>query len=745
MAQRYVFAQTDFGGGQVDEDAHLREDAKVMKTAARLMSNWRQRNTGTLQVRPGRNAFSLTTAPRCERFRMSANQELILSFGTSAGNGAVAILDRLGNVIASNISANYLWTNSTLNLINWTLTPDRVVICYPGMQPQLILWNEATNVFSFQPFVFATLGFQVNEPFFRLGARGATMKPSALTGTITLTCSVPFFTNSMIGQRLSLGGAQVTITAVGSATPITTCTAVVDTNNSLNAWVSVSVGFNTALNPLAIYPANTLAETAIDKITIETGTAPANLGGNSWNIFGTVLTGIFVSGINTVNNQLVTAYGSAGIGQFGFITTPQPIITWQQEFMNAANGWPASCFFVQGRLGFCDFPQRPDAVLMSASGLYDIFFVDSAAAINNPNAGVNADSSILVFISGQPHVRNVVEWNGDIFVFTDQGVYRIPTTGTAVTPGTISFQKITDATASTVKPLVTKEAVIFTSASSDRVSSIVRTGNFTTPYVEQDLTIFHSQLIKTPVTIAVGHGDDGFPERYIYVLNSDGTVVVGRVQDDRSFVGWLPWSGAGSVSWISSALFDVLFTTLYGTQYVLEYENVSFFLDQTVNYNSPPANMLFFGGPFIAFANGQVRVMDGAIDYGFRNVDATGHLIKNPEDDFSSPTIVAGAPFTSQFKPFLEEAQRGQAVGQRQRLRKITRAIVSVYGSSGFTFGGRTIPPFNFGDNPFAQPKLKETSYTARFLGRAFDPQVLLLKDAPGPLTIVEFVQEATV
>lgn len=733
MAQRYVFAQTDFGGGQVDEDAHLREDAKVMKTAARLMSNWRQRNTGTLQVRPGRNAFSLTTAPRCERFRMSANQELILAFSA----GAVAILDRTGTTIASNSSGSYLWTNTTVNQINWTLTPDRVVICYPGMQPQLILWNESANTFSFAAFTFRSIGFQVNEPFFRLAIPGATMTPTAQTGTTTLTCSVPFFTNAMIGQQISLAGQQAQITAVGSSTPITTCTIVVAAGNMLATWFQITTS---GVTVTTVFPLNTLAETALDKITIEVGSTAANT------VNGTLLSGVAVSGVNTTGNELVSAWGAATLSAQATISTPQPIVTWQQEFMNAANGWPASCYFVQGRLGFCDFPQRPDAVLMSATGLYDVFFVDSAAAINNPNAGVNANAAILVFLSGQPHVRNVAEWNGDIFVFTDQGVYRIPTTGTVVTPGTISFQKITDATASTVKPLVTKEAVIFISASGDRVSSIVRTGNFTTPYVEQDLTIFHSQLVKTPVTVAVGHGDDGFPERYIYVLNSDGSVIVGRVQDDRSFVGWLPWTGGGSVSWVSSSLFDVLFTTLYGTQYVLEYENIGFFLDHAVNFNSPPANMLSGGhGAYIAFANGQVRVMDGAIDYGLRNVDATGHLIKNPEDNFSSATIVAGAAFTSQFKPFLEEAPRGQAVGQRQRLRKITRAIVSVYGSSGFTFGGRTIPPFNFGDNPFAQPNLQETSYTARFLGRAFDPQVLLLKDAPGPLTIVEFVQEATV
>ena len=72
-----------------------------------------------------------------------------------------------------------------------------------------------------------------------------------------------------------------------------------------------------------------------------------------------------------------------------------------------------------------------------------------------------------------------------------------------------------------------------------------------------------------------------------------------------------------AVSWLSQGFLDILFVTLYGTTYVVEDQNVSYFLDHAVNVNAPPANMLSAGhGPFFAFANGTVRVMDGAIDYG---------------------------------------------------------------------------------------------------------------------------------
>jgi hypothetical protein len=118
----------------------------------------------------------------------------------------------------------------------------------------------------------------------------------------------------------------------------------------------------------------------------------------------------------------------------------------------------------------------------------------------------NADSAILQFLTGQPHVRNVVEWNGDEFIFTDRGIYYVPlaTGGAALQPGTIRFALISDATASSIKPTITRDALIFTSASNDRVSAIIRTGNFTTPYAEQDLTPYHSQLL---VSVRLGGVD----------------------------------------------------------------------------------------------------------------------------------------------------------------------------------------------------------------------------------------------
>src|ERR1035437_38862 len=411
MAARFITTQIDFSGGQIDEDAKRREDNKAAKTGGRAMSNWRQRNVGTLDVRPGRNAVALAAGPRTDRFRMSPTQELIITFSA----GALAITDTAGNAVASNTSANYLWTNATVSKINWCVTPDRIVICFPGMRPQIILWESGTNAFTFQAFSFTTIGWQVNEPFFRYHNDGATMYPSALTGTITLTCSIPLFTNAMIGDQVSICGQQCRITAVGSVTPITTATAVVAAYNTLNE----SADFTGKSGIVAAFPLHTLAETSITKVIYEIVYAST-----------TSIVGVILNGVNKIGNSgdtLVSAWGEVQVVNIA-LAGAHAVVTWQQEFMNDGNGWPKACFFAHQRVGVWGFPTGRGAIFWLSPGNFSIFWVDSAAAIGNPNAGANANSAIFEFLSGGaeggiPRVHNVVEWNGDEFVFTDRGIY----------------------------------------------------------------------------------------------------------------------------------------------------------------------------------------------------------------------------------------------------------------------------------------------------------------------------------
>ena len=55
------------------------------------------------------------------------------------------------------------------------------------------------------------------------------------------------------------------------------------------------------------------------------------------------------------------------------------------------------------------------------------------------------------------------------------------------------------------------------------------------------------------------------------------------------------------------------------------------------------------------------------------------------------------------------------------------------------------IPAWNQDDNPTLPPPLREQSYSWRPVGRNHDPRVAIVKDTPGPLTILEIDFEVSV
>lgn len=1045
--QKIVQSQVDFTGGEIDPQGKRRiDDHPLAKASCRALSNWRPRTTGTLDVRPGRRALAITTGVRAERFRMTPTQELVIVFSV----GAVSILDLAGDTIATNTSSAYLWTAATIVQISWCVCPDRIVICFPGMQPQLIMWSAQSNTFTFTSFAFDTSLNNSMEPFFRFTARGATMEWNAddtnYNGTgnsFTLTCSIPFFTRAMIGSLLSICGAQVVITNVsGSGTPSAFATVgttpdaiAIDSHGNLyvanygsntiskvtrggsvttfasgfnepralafdslgNLYVAnygagtiskvtpagtvttfatvgtnpISLSFDSAGNlwvanagstfvsmvtpagvvssiysslapstnftaPSAILAVGTtiyvgdtgalwqiIAGVAVPFSTLATGPYAlaadqygniyaANYGSGditkvtpaaAYSNFATVGTGPSALAFDSSGNLYVANYGSgtvsivtpngtvsafatvgsdpaalafdgngnlycanrgagtitkiprpsaatsatvtnnsmmplgaqftgcgdstnafdpdmfpagilaqgsydgaqievagtSGSGSSGVVfgmaiianlysdptgstqsliselggipsnlseiyTGDIQTVQWQQEFMSAIAGWPSACFFDRDRLGFCGFPQMPEAILWSAIGLYGTFWVDSAAAENNPDAGADPTSAILEFIAGKPTVKNVTGWTGDQFVFTDKGVFEIPIAAAQqadLAPGSVQFIQLSDDSANYVRPVLTKNALIFVNGGGTRVAAILRSSVFTASvYIAQDLTEYYEHLIKNPVWITASQGDGQYPERYIYVCNDDGTLAIGRITGDqpmgtKQFVGWQPWNGVGNVLWVSASLGTVYYLTQYGTTNVVEVEDDSVFLDHAIFVNSAVPNMLLPGvgpppgdGPFSAFAGGTVRLMNGEIDYGLRNVDANGNMIWGVDDDQSVSTMIAGQPFSSTLQPFVHEAsaEKDPDVKQRQRRRRVCRGIVTVEGSSGFVWGDREIPPYDWGADPTQQPTLQETAYTCRPIGRDYDPPPpILTKDYPGPLTVIEISLEVTV
>lgn len=731
-------AQRDFSSGELNIDAKRRDDQPIMRAGARQLRNWRVLNSGAAMNRAGRRAI-FGGSGRVEKVLVAPGLTFYLGFGL----GFLSIFDATGNLVTGNSGA-YSWTNATVRQIVLAIVPRGagqidVVMTFPGQIPKVATWTSGTG-WSFSDFSFTIAeDGSVLLPFYRLSASGITIQPSASVGIITLTASAPVFFPGMVGTIIRWNTRQVRILTYIDSTHVT-ANVIQQLLGALTLTATGSFNGGFAIGDI-IGGANS---------------------GTTAEIFG--ITGTITSlQVNVLEARLF----SPGEGVFGpngsFVLAAQtgitngPTLQWDDAVFSTYRGWPQSCFFDQNRLGFCDIPALPNGIGWSRIAQYGDFLP----------AAVTADDPIFEIAPERSRVYHVATKQDEI-VLTDRGVWYIPINETnPLKPGSVVFKKISVDAASQAAPSETNEGIVFIGAGQNRVVAIVPTGTLTNPWQTKETSLFHQHLFNAPYCIVSTIGDDTFAERYVYVLNTDGTVAVGKYDAGKEWVGWLPWDGKGVPQWISVLGSETTFVTQYGgVSLVAERLDSTIYLDGAILLNAPPVGLLPPGGgltgPLWWLLGGSVDLMDGIMPKGTYQVDGVGNIIpNNPGEDLSSPTLLAGQSWVSTLEPFPTNSDAGADQHQRMRRRRILRIAATVEQSTGFKFsklyagikgallpvfgseiGSHRVPTWNQDDNQALPPPTRNQTYLWRPTGRFFDPRAALVKDVPGPITVVEIAME---
>lgn len=716
MPPSRIIRQRDFSGGELSDTAKRRDDLEQMRASGRQMRNWRCEALGNLRDRPGRIA-QFTQTGRTQTILLPGEIKFRISFG----NGTIVIRNpSTGAVVGS--ASGYPWTSATVGQISFAVINRDVLICFPGSVPKVARRDPASGAWSFFDFGFA-VGYQgeLRAPFYRFPETiGITLRPSARTGTIQLYASAPLFVSGHIGCNFRFKGYQVQVTAITSSTQATA----------------------NVLQPLP--PAQILTVASIDGFFVgqviagnksnATGEVTATSGSTVTVQLKSIYTG-FEAGETIVSPTSRTTINTGGVAS----TTLQASVDWDEQAASNYRGWPRGCLYDRSRLAMFDMPQVPEGIIWSSISAYADFYV-----------GADASNAIFELVPGRKHVLYMLG-GPDQFVFTDGGVYYIPISeSNPLKPGSVSFVRITSDGAGVVQPVETADGLLFCNAGLSRIIAIVQTGTVTKPYSARDITQFCSHLIKSPVCMAAATGDGDFPERYVYVVNADGTLAVGRLTSSEKWVGFVPWDGAGIVKWASATGAEVLFTTNYvgtATQSIVEILSDNYDLDCSVTLNSVVSTLApgIGQGPLWFWAGASVDLIDSGRDLGRRSVDTNGNIVTLLNDDFSSATITAGRGWTSTFEPWVPHVQEGRDFGQTLRRRKLSNGAVAVEHSVGFDWGGRTIPAYNWGEDGGLAPVEREQTYKFKSLGRSVDPRAVLSKDRPGSIKIVEVSLEVTI
>lgn len=731
--------QRDFSAGETDSDMKVRDDLPVMRAAARQMPDWRILNSGQIEQRPGRKALFAQTG-RVDEIEVSPGVIYRLCFGT---DGSLTIRDSSGASVET--SAGHAWTTNVDQIV-WTQvkvspTQTDAVICFPSMRTLVASYNGAS--WSIGNFSFSNGADGIRgAAFYRLVQPGATMGPSGAGDagiSITILTSAAVFKTdgSHVGVLFRFANSRMQITAVTDA-QTATATLLETMNPTQRLTIAARTGATVA-------PKFLIGQEVTGSITgVSAIVVGVDYGAGTVDV--QVLDG--QGGFSTAD-VLVGPATSASISGIASIP-PAACTIWDEEIISDARGWPESCFTDRGRLGFCNIPGLPDAIAWSATGLPYYFAI-----------GSNATDAMVEILAGKPHIYHVGAWFDEI-VFTSKGLWYIPigSTNTALQPGSVEFRPITNEASSSIRPAFTTEGFLYVNAGLNTVKALFGTGAAysTRPYLTTDVARYHKHLFAAqPKAITISTGDGQFPERYVYVLNADNTLVVGRYEPGKEWLGWLPWKGEGVYSWVSALYGTVLVTVAYGGQSVTEK------LDDTVYLDCAQAISGANTAPWLAV--GSVNVMDGVRDLGSHLINASGAIVPNyPGEDLSSPTIVAGFAYSPLVEPFAPNVGAGADQKQRTRRRRVARVNVSVQNSTGFFFarlysgpvgaslpasgavlGGRRVPAYNQGDDQSQAPPLREQKYAFRGpVGHSYDPRYAIIKDTPGPLRIGEISSEVS-
>lgn len=771
MVQKILGAQRDFSSGEIDVALKRNDDHPARKTGLRQASNWRILSSNGIQNRPGRSAMFFESG-RVEEVIMSPGNLFYLAFGA----GYLRVYNAAGTrVFSSTVKGDGAtlipWTSATVKNICWTQAAGAnqfsIYICYsddaPVNVPQILTWDRQSQTSTWFLNTYAeevAATGQKRTPFYRISPQNVTMQPSAATGSIVVVFNTPIVTAGLIGTRFEFCGSQLTITSINSSS---SANAVV--NQDLPSGQVLNYNAGTSSGTIAVGQEIIGATTGARGIVTSVGAGTLNC--QLIPVSGTVK--FFVGTENAIGPNSILPLVSVGT------IVPQAVAVWADEVMNNYRGWPTSTFFDQGRLGFCNFPSAPSGIAWSA--------INDTADLY---VGASPSNAIFELVPDKAQVLYVVPgMESSEFVFCDTVIYYIPISATSpLVPGSAAFNVLSKVGSQpNVQPRSVGQTIIYMKTGSVSVGAIQSLGAYSRPYVIDDVAEVHSHLFanSTAIAIAAPPSSNQFSEDYIYILLADGSLVVGKYstksgiintgESGRPQIGWLPWTGVGTVSYVAAIQTDVILTTAYpGNVSIVERLDDTQYLDGAISVNNlpvpftPPAGK----GPLWWLANGSVFLIDqGTRPMGIYRIDANGNIIpqNNGGENLQVASLVAGQAWSSTAEPFCPDAPpTGESIGQRMFKRRVSRFAANVIHSTGFimarlfsgpltptspalgaTMNFTRFPAWNQGDDPTKPPPSREIVERTRPLGRSFDPRVAVIKDTPGPLLISEIGIEATI
>lgn len=703
--------------GEMHEDFLEASDLEARGNSCRKAKNVRVKSSRTLSARPGTYfAKNLGLARDIIELRPEAG----LVFGLILNDASIDVINGAGTVVFNVPVAP--WTSAA----NVWVEPfrDKTVI---GGAFGLYVLKFADAAWTFTPFVFAAgSGGEVAQPYWAY-RQDITMRPSALTGNITLTSSLPFFPNSFVGQRIRYGKREILITSI---------TNLMVANGTVISALPPSYRLT-----MASVTSFRVGDAIIGQDTDYSGIIVA-VSGNTID----VATLEFFDGPG-INESISSPSGSSKVTVKATIS-PLASPIWDEPLMSPLRGYPLSGASAAGRLALVNFPLVPDVICLS-----------SARDIEDFAVGAKDDDAIVRTAGdNSPRFLHAVS-AGDLLLMSDRGLYYVSIRdGGILTPASFNAILFDKRAASPVRPVLIDDGVVFVEASGQSIAAALLDGNIYLKWSVRSISIHHSQLIKSPVKLCGPSLFAETPEKYLMVINGDGTLAVMSWMDEFSpeTIGFVPWETDGKFISVSPifggywAIVDRSFSN--GTYRLLERFSDNAVVDSGVYLGDDP--LIGIDDPL----NGTIvlQILQAPHLFGLSlHLFFDGHYIGVHEVDpygqinagqFLSQNTQCGFNFVASLQPWpveVVESPRGGIYPAR-----LVQGSVSVINTGVFevrcnkttkSFGGQS-----FGDNPEDRPSLAAKKYKFSAVGMRDHAEIEYTKPLPGYFHILSSTQEVT-
>ncbi|MBK9584403.1 MAG: hypothetical protein KA099_03045 [Alphaproteobacteria bacterium] len=209
---RITEMKTTFTAGEVSRELLGRGDLRAYDNGALTLRNVFINPTGGVRRRFGLGYID--TAP--------GNGKLI-AFEFNTEQTALLLLTHeqidvyTGGLNVATIAAP--WEEGQIAQIAWTQSADTLLLVHPDVPPKK-LTRGTGGTWTLSDWNFFTENNVVQQPYYKFADSEVTLTPSATTGSITLTASVPVFSSGHENTRLRVGGKEVLITDFDSPTVV---------------------------------------------------------------------------------------------------------------------------------------------------------------------------------------------------------------------------------------------------------------------------------------------------------------------------------------------------------------------------------------------------------------------------------------------------------------------------------------------------------------------------------------------